>query len=178
MDFKTKKSNYLLPNTGFINKLLILAIIKSSPAHNTHLTSLSKSTDTSNTSPQLNHASATISTQAGPPSSKYHRFHQDVWLQNRKQLRPGWLLCLLQAPIPETIPYSQGLHHSISPTIRFVCHPKPFWILLPTTFPHELAMFSQSSAVDWTRSHILQPISESSTRCLNSTGRCHMPSGI
>ncbi|KNZ49550.1 hypothetical protein VP01_4944g2, partial [Puccinia sorghi] len=38
-------------------------------------------------------------------------------------------------------------------------------------------MFSQSSALDQTRSHILQQISESLTTCLNSTGHCHMPPG-
>ncbi|KNZ56923.1 uncharacterized protein VP01_2286g5 [Puccinia sorghi] len=39
-------------------------------------------------------------------------------------------------------------------------------------------MFSQPSALDKTRSNILQPISESSTIFLNSTGCCHMMPGI
>ncbi|KNZ60078.1 hypothetical protein VP01_1612g1 [Puccinia sorghi] len=91
-----------------------------------------------NNSPQSNHASEIISTQADTQRSKYN--------------------CL---------------HHDIPSAIQFVCHPKPFLMLLPTNFPYELTMFSQSSSLDQTRSHILQPISESSTRFLNSTDQPH-----
>ncbi|KNZ49537.1 hypothetical protein VP01_4953g1, partial [Puccinia sorghi] len=56
-------------------------------------------------------------------SSKYHCLHHDVSLRKQKQLRPGRVPFLLKTPIQETIPYSQGLHHFISSTMKFLSWP-------------------------------------------------------
>ncbi|KNZ49924.1 hypothetical protein VP01_4696g1, partial [Puccinia sorghi] len=89
------------------------------------------------------------------------RYHLNTSRSSKQQqLRPGRTFHFENTNMRNNT--LQSDHHKIPSTIKFVCHPKPFLILLPKNFKYELAMFSQSSAHDQTRSHVLQP--ESSTR--------------